>query len=185
MVLEFLADGFEEIEALTPIDTLRRAGVDVKSVAVGKGGDKVVMGAHGIAVLADITEDEAFLIDKNEIDMIILPGGMPGAKNLDESDFVDGFVNWAAKSCIYVASICAAPMIPGKRGLLSGRRAVCYPGFEEYLTGATVTDSKVETDGKYITACGMGAALEFSLEIIKLLKGEVAAEHIRSSVFAK
>jgi 4-methyl-5(b-hydroxyethyl)-thiazole monophosphate biosynthesis len=185
MVLEFLADGFEEIEALTPIDTLRRAGVMVKSVAVGKCSDKVVVGAHGIAVLADITEDEASLIDKNEIEMIVLPGGMPGAKNLDESAFVDGFVKWAAENGVYIASICAAPMIPGKRGLLAGKRAVCYPGFEEYLVGATVTDNKVEVDGKYITACGMGAALEFSLELIKLLKGEAVAEHIRSSVLAK
>ena len=185
MVLEFLADGFEEIEALTPIDTLRRAGVDVKSVAVGKGSDKVVVGAHGIGVTADITEDEALFIDKNELEMIILPGGMPGAKNLDESDFVDGLVKWAAENGVYIASICAAPMIPGKRGLLDGRRAVCYPGFEEYLIGANVTDNKVETDGKYITACGMGAALEFSLELIKHLKGEVVAEKIRSSVLAK
>lgn len=185
MVLEFLADGFEEIEALTPIDTLRRAGVEIKSVAIEKNGDKVVLGAHGIGVFADLTEDEATLIDKCEIEMIILPGGMPGAKNLDESAFVDGFVRWAAENGRYIASICAAPMIPGKRGLLSGKRAVCYPGFEEFLLGASVTDEKVETDGKYVTACGMGAALEFSLELIKLLKGEEAAEHIRSAVLAK
>ena len=185
MVLEFLADGFEEIEALTPIDTLRRAGVSVKSVAIGKNADKTVIGAHGIEVAADITEAEALLINKAYIDMIILPGGMPGAKHLDESEFVDGFVKWAAEEGCYVASICAAPMIPGKRGLLSGKRAVCYPGFEEFLTGAIVTDNKVETDGKYVTACGMGAALDFSFELTKLLKGEAVAEQIRCAVLAK
>ena len=94
-------------------------------------------------------------------------------------------VNRKNKDGKYIASICAAPMIPGRRGLLSGRRAVCYPGFEEYLTGATLSNKKVEVDGQYITACGMGAALDFSLEITKLLKGEAVAEQIRSSVLAK
>ncbi len=186
MILEFLADGFEEIEALTPIDVLRRAGLDVKTVAVGKENDKSVVGAHGISVVADITSGEAFgLLKNNNLEMIILPGGMPGAKNLDESSVVDLFVSRAAKDGAYIASICAAPMIPGKRGLLRGRRAVCYPGFEKYLDGALPFDGKVAVDGKYVTACGMGAALEFALELVRLMKGAEAAENIRASILAK
>jgi 4-methyl-5(b-hydroxyethyl)-thiazole monophosphate biosynthesis len=181
MVLEVLATGFEEIEALTPVDVLRRAGVDVKTVAVG-GDGKTVVGAHGIAVEADLTMDEALLIDS--FDMIILPGGMPGSKNLDESLEVDAFVRRAAKEGKYIASICAAPMIPGKRGLLNGKRAVCYPGFEDYLTGAILTGGRVEVDGNMITACGMGAALEFALALAQLLKGESAAAELKSAVLA-
>lgn len=181
MVLEFLATGFEEIEALTPVDVLRRAGVDVKTVAVGCDG-KTVVGAHGIAVQADFTMDEALLIDS--FDMIILPGGMPGSKNLDESLEVDAFVRRAAEEGKYIAAICAAPMIPGKRGLLNGKCAVCYPGFEEYLSGAILTGGRVEVDGNMITACGMGAALEFALALTQLLKGESAAAELKSAVLA-
>ncbi|MBE6617072.1 MAG: DJ-1/PfpI family protein [Ruminococcaceae bacterium] len=183
MVLEFLATGFEEIEALTPVDVLRRAGVELKTVAIGVEG-KTVAGAHGINVSADLTADEALALD-DKIEMIILPGGMPGAKNLDESAVVDEFVNRASGECAYIASICAAPMIPGKRGLLCGKRAVCYPGFEEYLDGAILTGGRVEGDGNMITACGMGAALEFALLLVKLLKGENAACDLKSAVLAQ
>ena len=182
MVLEFLATGFEEIEALTPVDVLRRAGVDIRTVAVGVDG-KTVLGAHGISVEADITMAEA-LAAGEPIEMIILPGGMPGSKNLDESADVDSFVRRGAEEGWYIASICAAPMIPGKRGLLRGKRAVCYPGFEEYLTGATLTGGRVEVDGKMITACGMGAALEFALALTQLLKGETVAADLGSAVLA-
>jgi 4-methyl-5(b-hydroxyethyl)-thiazole monophosphate biosynthesis len=182
MVLEFLATGFEEIEALTPVDVLRRAGVDVKTVAVGTSG-KTVLGAHGIPVEADITMAEALELN-DTIDMIILPGGMPGAKNLDESADIDSFVRRAAEEGKYIASICAAPMIPGKRGLLNGKSAVCYPGFEEYLEGAILTGGRVEVDGNMITACGMGAALEFALALTQLLKGESAAAELKSAVLA-
>ena len=183
MVLEFLATGFEEIEALTPVDVLRRAGVDVKTVAIGVDG-KAVEGAHGIKVDADLTADEALALG-DKIEMIILPGGMPGSKNLDESDVVDGYVRRASDEGAYMASICAAPMIPGKRGLLRGKRAVCYPGFEEYLDGAVLTGGRVEVDGNMITACGMGAALEFALQLAKLLKGENAACDLKSAVLAQ
>jgi len=182
MVLEFLATGFEEIEALTPVDVLRRAGVEIKTVAVGVQG-KTVLGAHGIPVEADITMDEALRLNC-DLEMIILPGGMPGSKNLDESPAVDSFVSRAADEGKYIAAICAAPMIPGKRGLLNGKRAVCYPGFEEYLEGAVLTGGRVEVDGNMITACGMGAALEFALALAKLMKGEVAADELKSAVLA-
>lgn len=185
MILEFLAPGFEEIEALAPADILRRAGLDIRTAAV-TGGGTVVSGAHNIPVTADLTEEEALALAETEkIEMIILPGGMPGAANLDASDTVQFFLDKAVAEGAYIASICAAPMIPGKRGLLKGRRATCYPGFEQYLDGAEYTAGRVETDGKMITSCGMGAAVEFGLALTAILKGEPAAETIASAVFAK
>ncbi|MBE6541531.1 MAG: DJ-1/PfpI family protein [Ruminococcaceae bacterium] len=184
MVLEFLADGFEEIEALCPLDLLRRAGVEVKTVSLRN--DRKACGAHGIVVESDITADEAKKLYSNSaVDMIILPGGMPGAKNLDESEIVDLFVNKAVADGAYIASICAAPMVPGKRGLLSGRRATCYPGFDEYLIGADYTGGRVEVDGNMITGCGMGAAEEFGLALVRLMKGDADAEKLRTAILAK
>ena len=183
MVLLFLADGFEEIEALTPVDVVRRAGIDIKTVAVVKNG-KTVTGAHGIQVTADLTTAEAEKLC-TEPDMVVLPGGMPGAKNLDESKVVDRYVRDAYARGAFVAAICAAPMIPGKRGMLDGKRATCFPGFEKYLTGADCTGGRVETDGNMITACGMGAATEFALALVKEMKGEQAAEDLRLAILAK
>lgn len=184
MILEFLADGFEEIEALCPLDLLRRAGVDIKTVSLRD--DKKACGSHGITVESDITAAEAkSFYAESDIDMIILPGGMPGAKNLDESEIVDFFVRKAADAGKYIASICAAPLVPGKRGLLSGKHATCYPGFEENLIGAVVTGGRVEVDGNMITGCGMGAAEEFGLTLVRLMKGEAVSEKIRAAVLAK
>lgn len=176
----FLANGFEEVEALCPLDLLRRAGLSVTTVGVG--GD-VIMGAHGIAVQADIPE--AMYRDANP-DMLILPGGMPGAKNLDESKTVDTALRAGARNGAYLAAICAAPMILGKRGYLADKRAVCFPGFEEYLTGATLpTDgSRVVRDGNIITAAGMGVALEFGLSLVAALAGEEASRALRAAVLA-
>ncbi len=179
MVYLFLANGFEEIEALTPLDVLRRAGVPVTTVGVG--GDSI-MGAHGIRVQADIPDT---MYRDSSPDMIILPGGMPGSENLDNSRVVDAALRAAARNGAYLCAICAAPMVLGKRGYLSGRRAVCYPGFEGYLEGATVTDARVECDGKVITSKGMGAALEFGLALVEALCGKEKAEQIGASVFAK
>jgi len=185
MILEFLAPGFEEIEALAPVDILRRAGLEIRTVAITESGT-VVNGSHGIPVTADLTADEAAALAESEpIDMIILPGGMPGAANLDASETVQFFLDKAVAEDAYIASICAAPMIPGKRGLLKGRRATCYPGFERYLDGAEYTGGRVEIDGRMITACGMGAAVEFGLALTAILKGEQAADTIASAVFAK
>lgn len=184
MIIEFLADGFEEIEALTPLDMLRRAGLDIVTAAIGSSGREVT-GAHGITVLADLCEKNAALLTDKKIDMIILPGGMPGAANLDASETVDRFIDSAVTSGAYIASICAAPMIPGKRGLLKGRRATCFPGFEGELIGAEYTAGRVEVDGNYITACGMGAALEFAVELISCLKGAETAEKLKAAVIAK
>ena len=179
MVYLFLANGFEEIEALTPLDVLRRAGVQVTTVGVG--GDSI-MGAHGIRVQADIPDT---MYRDSSPDMIILPGGMPGSENLDNSRVVDAALRAAARNDAYLCAICAAPMVLGKRGYLSGKRAVCYPGFEAYLEGATVTDARVECDGKVITSKGMGVALEFGLALVEALCGKEKAEQIAASVFAK
>ena len=183
MVYLFLADGFEEIEALTPVDLLRRAGVEVVTVGIT---GKTVTGSHGIAVSADVSADEALAMLKGgkSPEMIVLPGGMPGAATLDASSVVDTFIDAAEKANAYVAAICAAPMILGKRGLLRGRQATCFPGFEEYLEGATHMDVHTVTDGRYITGRAMGAATEFALSLVKALKGEGAADFLRAAVFA-
>ncbi|MBR5601892.1 MAG: DJ-1/PfpI family protein, partial [Clostridia bacterium] len=131
MVYLFLANGFEEIEALTPLDVLRRAGVPVTTVGVG--GDSI-LGAHGIRVQADIPDT---MYRDSAPDMIILPGGMPGSEHLDNSRVVDAALRAAERNGAYLCAICAAPMVLGKRGYLAGKRAVCYPGFEQFLEGAT------------------------------------------------
>ena len=180
MVYMFLANGFEEIEALCPLDLLRRAGVEVKTVAIG--GDALqVTGSHGITVLADI--DEKDFADKAP-EMVILPGGMPGASNLDASPTVDGAIKSALACDGYLAAICAAPMILGKRDLLVGKRAICFPGFEQYLNGATVASERVVCDGKIITGAGMGVALDFGLALVAALRGKEAAAALRRAVLA-
>lgn len=180
MVYLFLADGFEEIEALAPLDLLRRAGVDVVSVGIGK---KNICGAHKINVEADITDSE-LVIDKKDIQMIILPGGMPGTLNLDASSTVHSAIDTAIETNSYIAAICAAPSILGARGLLCGKEAICYPGFEEKLIGAKISSKRVVVDGKIITAAGMGVATEFGLALVLLLCGEEKALELRKAVIA-
>jgi 4-methyl-5(b-hydroxyethyl)-thiazole monophosphate biosynthesis len=174
----FLANGFEEIEALCPLDLLRRAGVEVKTVAIG-GETLHVTGSHGITVLADIDEKD-FADEAPE--MVILPGGMPGASNLDASPTVDGAIKSALACDGYLAAICAAPMILGKRDLLVGKRAICFPGFEQYLNGTTVASERVVCDGKMITGAGMGVALDFAKELISLFVSPEIAEKISKSI---
>ncbi|MBE6630267.1 MAG: DJ-1/PfpI family protein [Ruminococcaceae bacterium] len=176
MVYLFLANGFEEIEALCPLDLLRRAGVEVTTVGVG--GD-MIRGSHGITVQADIP-DTMFADAAPE--MVILPGGMPGSKNLDESRIVDMALKAAVRNDAYIAAICAAPFVLGKRGLLAGKEATCYPGFENELTGASISDKKVVRDGKFITAAGMGVALEFGLELVKAMTDDSVAERLREAI---
>ena len=180
MIYMFLANGFEEVEALAPLDLLRRAGCEVTTVGIG--GDMIV-GSHRIAVQADIP-DTMFRDARPE--MIILPGGMPGTKNLDASRTVDTALRAAASSGAYLAAICAAPMVLGKRGYLEGKTATCFPGFEEHLAGATLAQNgvRVVTDGKVITAAGMGVAVEFGLALVRALKGDDAADALRRAVLA-
>ena len=181
MIYMFLADGFEEVEALCPLDILRRAGLEVTTVGVG--GKDMIRGAHGIVVQADIVD---IMYRDSSPDMIILPGGMPGSSNLDNSKTVDAALRAGARNGAFLCAICAAPLVLGKRGLLEGKNAVCFPGFEEYLVGATVSETEtVVRDGNIITAKGMGVAFEFGLELVKALKDDGTAEKIKASVFAK
>ena len=177
MVYLFLANGFEEIEALCPLDLLRRAGVEVITVGIGS---EVIRGSHGITVHADIPD---IMYRDASPDMIILPGGMPGAKNLDESKTVDVAIKTANKKGAYIAAICAAPFVLGKRGLLDGKDATCFPGFEDELCGASIiTDRGVVVDGNMITARGMGVAQKFGLTLVSLLCGDEIAKNIEKSI---
>ncbi|MCI8441120.1 MAG: DJ-1/PfpI family protein [Provencibacterium sp.] len=177
MVILFLADGFEEAEALVPLDLLRRAGADVKTVSIAD--EKTVTGSHGIPVVCDLAGRE--LITEG-LEMIVLPGGMPGTKNLMRSPLVARYLETAAGRGLYIAAICAAPSVLGKLGLLRGKRATCFPGFEEELSGAVFTGAPVEWDGRFITAKGMGVALEFGLTLVEALKGSDEAARIKAAI---
>ena len=177
MIIILLADGFEEIEALTPLDLLRRAKLDVRTVAVGS---KIAVGSHGIPVICDMTKEEVRL---EEVSMVILPGGMPGTLNLDACEFVSEAIEATLSRGGRVGAICAAPLILGRRGYLQGKRAVCYPGFEGELSGYIEADSTVVTDGNITTAKGMGAAGRFGFELLcNLIGKERAAEICRGAI---
>jgi 4-methyl-5(b-hydroxyethyl)-thiazole monophosphate biosynthesis len=184
MVYMFLANGFEETEAICPLDILLRAGAKVKTVAVGTSG-LYVTGRNGITVKADISEGELGSPDKSAVDMVILPGGMPGADNLYASQAVDNFVMHAAKTGAYIAAICAAPFILGRKGILRGRRATCYPGFEDDLIGATIVREGVVRDGNIITGEAMGSAIQFGLSLVSALCGEEKADEVASAILVK
>ena len=172
MVYLLLADGFEECEALYPLDLLRRAGVDVKTVSVS--GAPTVTGAHGVCVWADLLPEGA----REAAEMVFLPGGMPGSLNLDASPVTDRILAATVEAGGRLAAICAAPLNLGRRGLLSGRRAVCYPGFENELIGAVVEKLPVVTDGNITTARGAGVALEFGAELVSLISGKEKSDSI-------
>lgn len=164
MILVLLQDGFEEIEALTPVDMLRRAGADVRTVGMC---GPVAVGTHGISVVADMTADA---IPADGVDMVILPGGMPGASGLDASPTVDALIARVYKNGGHLAAICAAPMVLGHRGYLKGKRATCFPGFEEHLTGAEVCDLPFVTDGRITTGTSVYTAMAFSEELVRIVR---------------
>ena len=166
MVYVFLANGFEEVEAIVPVDILRRAGIKTQTVGVT---GKTVTGSHGISVECDIEIKDA---KTDNLEAVILPGGMPGTNNLDENDGVHKFIDYAAEKNLVIAAICAAPSIIGKKGLLRGRDAVCFPGFEGALEGANVVPLKAVKSNNIITACGAGAAFEFGFLILNALTGD-------------
>ena len=176
MIAVLLADGFEEIEALMPVDMLRRAGLDVKTVAIGS---KIAVGSHKIPVICDM---EAAEVNKDELSMVIFPGGMPGSLNLDASPYTDSFIEAVTKNGGRLAAICAAPLVLGRRGLLEEKEAICYPGFEDELRGAKISESSVVTDGNITTAKGMGVALEFAHEIIRLICGKEKADELKKAI---
>jgi len=176
MVYVLLANGFEEIEAITVIDVLRRADIDVVTVGIG---NQVVTGSHDITV--DATIDDSEIFPKN-IEMVVLPGGMPGTMNLGKSKVVRNLLETAASDDKYIAAICAAPSLLGEMGLLEGKKAVCFPGFEKRLKGAIYTDQAVVQDGRVITSKGPGTALPFALKLVEILRGKGISEKIGSSM---
>ncbi|MBQ9959355.1 MAG: DJ-1/PfpI family protein [Oscillospiraceae bacterium] len=178
MVYVFLANGFEEVEALTPIDYLRRAGIEVTTVGVGTTMPK---GAHGVTVMADISEDNFFPDDNTEA--IVLPGGMPGTENLYASETVQraARLGFGERDGFVIAAICAAPTILARLGLLKEHTATCYPSRVEEL-GASYRDADVIIDPPYLTARAAGQAAEFSLRLIEVLRGTEAAETVAKAV---
>lgn len=173
----FLADGFEEIEGLTVVDILRRAQLDIRMISISS--TKKVTGAHNIVLEADEILAES---DTDGLDMLVLPGGMPGTKNLGACEKLIEALKKADLENRGIAAICAAPSILGDLGLLEGKRAVCYPGFEERLRGALVTYDPVVTDGHITTSRGMGTAIPFALELTARLLGKETADRIGKSV---
>ena len=176
-VYEFLADGFEDIEALGPVDVLRRGGLEVKTVSIGD--SLMVESAHGVQVKADMLFADADLADA---DLLLIPGGMPGAKNIDGHEGVRRAVARQAESGKMVGAICAGPMVLGHLGLLRGRRATCYPGFEGELDGADYTAEPCTVDGNIITGKGPGTTLEYAYAILRLFKGERVVEELKKGM---
>lgn len=177
MIYLFLANGFEEIEGLTALDVLRRAGEEVMTVGVGS--EKIV-GSHKVPVICDTTVDKIEKTD--DLKAVILPGGMPGTLNLEADKTVQEYIDFAYEKGALVCAICAAPSILGHKGLLQGKKAVCFPGFEKDLAGAEISKNGVVRDGNIITAKGMGVSLEFGLEILAVLQGKEKADAVKAAV---
>ncbi len=173
----FLADGFEEIEALTVVDILRRVKLDIVMVSIT--GSELVTGAHGITTLADILFEDT---DYKDADMLVLPGGMPGTANLMKHEGLSLLLKEFHKQGRNLAAICAAPRILGTKGLLTGKNATCYPGNEESLLGARYQDADVVTDGNIVTSKGMGTAIDFSLALVRKLKDEEEAVRLAETI---
>lgn len=173
----FLAEGFEECEALLQVDILRRGGVEVTTVSVMD--DLYVKSSHAVTVRADRKLCE---IDKDSADILILPGGMPGTTNLAASQELCNLIKKYYNSGKRIAAVCAAPTVFGMLGLLNGKKATCYPGMEDKLTGATVCYDKVVTDGNITTSRGLGTSIPFALELLKLLVSEEAAKMIGEKI---
>ena len=169
----FLAEGFEEMEAMFPLDIMRRGGLNVKTVSVT--GNKTVISSHLVPIVADLLFEE---LKEEDVEMIVLPGGLPGATNLDAHAGLDKLIMSFAAAGKPLAAICAAPMVYGKRGLLKGKKATCYPGFEQYLEGADCTGAMVEKDGNIITGKGPGVAAEFALALVEYLEGKEKADKL-------
>ncbi len=176
-VYEFLADGFEDIEALGPVDILRRGGVEVQTVSIG--GTLAVTSAHGVEVKADILFSDA---DLSDADLLLIPGGMPGARNIDGHEGVRRALlahNAAGRS---IGAICAGPMVLGHLGLLDGKCATCYPGFEKELAGAAYTAEPFTVDGNIVTGKGPGATLAYSYALLAMLMGEQVARTVKEGM---
>lgn len=177
MVYLFLAEGFEEIEALTVVDLCRRSGIEIKTVGVGR---EAIRGSHGILVQSDLRDTE--LKTDDSLDMIVLPGGMPGTKNLEASPEVQKAIDFCVLNNRKIAAICAAPSVLGHRGLLKGHKSLCYSGFEDQLEGAEIAEGTVCVSGNFITSKGPGTAIDFSLKIVELLKSKDISTALAASL---
>lgn len=180
MIYVFLADGFEEVEALTPVDILRRAGKEVCTVGIGS---QIIKGSHGISVVCD-SDNGIFKCDDN-VEMIILPGGMPGTLNLEADKTVQEAIDYCIDNDKYIAAICAAPSVLGHKGILVGKNATCFPGFEKELTGASYTGELVTVDGNIITGKGAGAAMKFALKLAEIMTTVEKAHSLEASLQCK
>ncbi|MBS5480107.1 MAG: DJ-1/PfpI family protein [Clostridiales bacterium] len=176
MIYVFLAEGFEEIEALATVDVLRRAELPVQTVGVG--GDWIC-GSHGMRIQTDIREED---VELAKAQVIVLPGGMPGTRNLEASADVQRALDYMTENDRYIAAICAAPSILGHRGQLNGKRATCFPGFEKDCSGAVIFDEPAVADGRIITGKGAGAAIDFALTIVEQLKGRSVSDALRAAM---
>lgn len=176
-VCVFFADGFEEIEGLTVVDILRRADVDTRMVSITE--EKVVTGSNHITVKTDVCLKDA---DFSDTELLVLPGGMPGTKNLGACRELTDMLVQFHESGKKVAAICAAPSVLGDLGILKGKKATCYPGFEERLAGAEVIYDKVAQDGNVTTSRGMGTAIPFALSLVAQLVSEEKALEVKKSI---
>lgn len=176
MVYLFMADGFEEVEGLTVVDILRRAGVELQTVSIMK--RRNVISSHQVEIMADILFEEI----KEAPEMLILPGGIPGTPNLKAHEGLRALIQQCAEEDVYLAAICAAPTVYGAMGLLEGKNAACYPGMESELLGAKVSYEPVVIDGKFITSRGLGTAIDFGLTLTALLKGKEEADSIARKI---
>lgn len=176
MIYIFLAEGFEECEALVPVDILRRANIEIKTVGVG---GNIITGSHNIPVVCDTVNKN---LSFENLEGIILPGGMPGTLNLEKDKTVQNAIDYCINNNLLISAICAAPSILGHKNLLSGKKATCFPGFEKDLFGATVCDTPIVCDGNIITSHGAGAAFEFGFEILAYLKGKDFADNLKKQM---
>ena len=172
-----LAEGFEEVEALAVADVLYRAGVRSDLISVTDA--RHVTSSHGIRVVADLMLED---VDLSTYTVLFLPGGMPGTLNLEKSPIVTTCAEYCAKNDIYLAAICAAPSVLGHLGLLNGKEAICFPGFEGELKGATISEKPVCVDGKIVTAKGMGVAVQFGLTLAGLMVGKDVEKKIHDGI---
>lgn len=173
----FLAEGFEEMEAMFPLDVMRRGGLNVKTVSVT--GENIVVSAHQVPVVADMLIED---LKEDDVEMIVLPGGLPGATNLDAHTGLDKLIMRFAAAKKPLAAICAAPMVYGKRGLLKGKKATCYPGFDTYLEGAEYTGNMVEVADNFILGKGPGAAPEFAFTLLEKFAGTEKAMEVKKGM---
>ena len=181
MVYVFLANGFEEIEELTQVDYLRRAGID--AVTVGVEGRQIT-GAHRIGVVCDVSLDELDFCG-DDLEMIVLPGGLGGVDGLKKSGKVNAIIDYCVNNNVYIAALYAAPTILARKGLLAGKHAVCYPSMLDELSACSDTAGRVAIDGKIITAAAAGVSEEFALTLITHLRGRDTAEKVRQGIVAR